>query len=170
MKRKKRRIKLTGTMVCNIISFMVIALLLYKQACMSAGVVQGESMYPTLHPTEKIYTSSLAKQLWGINRGDIVTATVEIEEKKHDIIKRVIAVPYDRVEIKDGVVKVNGQQIEEPYLPKGTVTDGNVNIILLKDEYFLMGDNREVSLDSRDYRVGPVKIDNITSICMKTEK
>ena len=75
-------------------------------------------------------------------------------------IKRVIGLPYDEIKIKDGVVFRNNEKLSEPYATGKTL--GDMSISLKEDEYFVMGDNREHSSDSRLF--GPIKRDNINII------
>lgn len=167
MKRKSwYKITISTSYATNILLCIALVLTFYYFRCFKVGIVSGDSMYPTLKAKERIYTSEAYKSIWGIQRGDIVTARVNILDRKEDIVKRVIGVPYDRIQIKDNVVTINGRVLDEPYVSELNYTDGEVNIILLNDEYFLMGDNRSVSLDSRDQRLGVVKKEQITSVVL----
>ena len=130
------------------------------------NIVDGDSMEPTLSSKQIIFTENN-----NIERGDIVTSYVPEEVKRQYpdkansiLIKRVIGVPGDTVKItKDGIF-INEKVLEEKYIPTDfkeyTYKEGGQNEIVLKsNEYYLVGDNREVSYDSRTF--GPVKIDDI---------
>jgi len=123
--------------------------------------VEGLSMYPTLHGKTKnnktnfdklyIATSSLAKKK--ITYGDIAVLK---KDKDFNIVKRVIGLPGDTIELKDGNVYRNGKLLNEPYLKPGTKTYPNTPIgdtvfHVGKNEVFVLGDNRSNSSDSRDF-------------------
>ena len=104
---------------------------------------------------------SLFRDLRAGGVGDIVTIRTRDLPQHEDgpnIIKRVIGLPGDTIEIKDGAVYRNGEFLQESYLPDQTVTEVRnpdyAAVALGPDEYFVMGDNRAVSLDSRS--IGPI--------------
>ncbi len=117
--------------------------------------VEGSSMYPTLADGEFGFTNLLGLSLEGVNRGDIVIVSHEGEYW----VKRVIALPHETIECREGVVYIDGQALQETYLDTGYVKDiqkqqgyftGDFEAVTLgEDEYFVMGDNRVVSADSR---------------------
>lgn len=103
--------------------------------------VSGTSMDPTLKNGEIMILNKLAK----FNRFDIVV--LHKEEANDDLIKRIIALPGETVEIKDNQVYVNDKLQKDEF---GSGVTYNIDKILLgDDEYFVLGDNRQVSLDSR---------------------
>ncbi|MBI2049804.1 signal peptidase I [Candidatus Roizmanbacteria bacterium] len=131
---------------------------------MQPNQVKGASMEPTLLTGDYIFTSKITYKFRPIQRGDIV---VFKSPKNPDIefIKRVIALPEDKVEIISGEIFVNDQIIDENYIAAKTVLweggyikDG-VPMIIPEDHIFVMGDNRPRSSDSREF--GPVPIANI---------
>lgn len=120
--------------------------------------IYGDSMEPTLESGDVV----LAHRAGSINRGDLVAFWLN----NRILVKRVMGVPGDWVDIdSDGTVSVNGQKVDEPYLHDGALAFGTVNITLpyqVPDgRYFVMGDNRAVSLDSRVTEVGCVPRDQI---------
>lgn len=128
------------------------------------NTISGPSMEPTLSDNDQIFVEKISKH-FNIDRGDIIT----IDETNEDLpdnllIKRVIALPGERFEIKEGIVYINGQALSENYLPVDSLTNADPeteysDIVLAEDEYFVLGDNRSVSKDSR--RIGPINKDQI---------
>lgn len=119
--------------------------------------VIGSSMYPTLKDQDYLIATKIDYRLHPPQRGDIIIMRDPFDSGK-DFIKRVIAVPGDRLLIRGGVVYVDGRQLEEPYLASEPWTEqadypssgGDSSGVALKaDEYFVMGDNRNHSSDSR---------------------
>lgn len=124
--------------------------------------VEGSSMYPTLQDKEIGVTNVIGVKLGSITRFDVVI--IHNDEVDEHWVKRVIALPGETIECKDDVIYINGTAIEQPFLDSDYVTDWKKSevftadfgpIVLGADEYFLMGDNRPRSEDSRVH--GPFK-------------
>ncbi|MDE6475227.1 MAG: signal peptidase I [Erysipelotrichaceae bacterium] len=122
--------------------------------------VEGNSMYPTLIDGEIGLTNVFAAKFMDINRYDVVIAHNEEEDEYW--VKRVIGVPHDTLYVKDDKLYINGEEQEERFLNEeyvhsfqknGVFTDDFGPITLQGDEYFLMGDNRPKSKDSRQHGV-----------------
>ena len=102
--------------------------------------VNGTSMYPTLEGNEIM----LLNKLGTIDRFDIVV--LKLDGENNNLIKRVIGLPGEKVEIKDNEIYINDELLEDPY---GYGVTYNIDPVTLDDdEYFILGDNRIVSLDS----------------------
>lgn len=130
--------------------------------------VIGVSMYPTLADEDRGFSSVISKH-FAINRFDIVV----VEAHEDDFwVKRVIGCPNETVEMKDEILYINGEAVEQDFLDQnyvaeeqnkyGYFTENFGPITLKEDEYFLMGDNRHHSTDSRV--TGPFKAEQIASV------
>jgi signal peptidase I len=116
--------------------------------------VEGTSMAPLLSDQERIFINKFVYRFEDIHRGDVVVFWYPLDRSK-SFIKRVIGLPGETVDIRRGLLYVNGQLIPEPYVPPqySDVSDfGPVKVP--KDSYFVMGDHRISSNDSRVF--GPV--------------
>jgi signal peptidase I len=110
--------------------------------------IDGRSMEPTLLSGDRVLISRLWVRAVPPQRGEIVLLNITSENGEEPIIKRVIGQPNDRVIIENGVVFINGTEIDEAYI-KEADTSGAIDLTLGSDEYFVMGDHRTVSADSR---------------------
>src|SRR5436853_538713 len=116
--------------------------------------VEGGSMEPGLEDQERIFINKLAYRLEDIRRGDIVVFRYPRDPRK-SFIKRVIGLPGDRVRVTDGRVFLNGKPVSEPYVPQEYLDSRPTREFTVPAEsYFVMGDHRSMSNDSRDF--GPV--------------
>jgi signal peptidase I len=117
--------------------------------------VEGTSMMPSLDDQERIFVNKFVYRLEAIQRGDIVVFRYPRDPSK-SFIKRVIGVGGDHIRIADGRTYVNGKAIFEGYVPT-TYMDERVyqEIVVPQNSYFVMGDHRSLSNDSRDF--GPVR-------------
>ena len=121
--------------------------------------IPSESMVPTLEVGDRLFVNKFIYHFTEPERGDIVV--FDSLETDDELIKRVVAVPGDRVRVRDGVLRVNGDFPEEPYAVPLAFPDGSDfgPTRLSKGEVFVMGDNRGNSRDSRFF--GPVPVENI---------
>lgn len=110
-------------------------------------VVKGASMEDTLFNRERLICNKIVYRLTGPKHGEIVIFKPPIDQN-HNYIKRVIAVEGDSVKIVDGVVFLNGDRLEEDYVEHRSF-ESMAEITVPKDSYFVMGDNRSNSSDSR---------------------
>jgi signal peptidase I len=116
--------------------------------------VEGTSMAPLLSDQERIFINKFVYRFEPIDRGDVVVFWYPLDRSK-SFIKRVIALPGETVEIRRGIVYVNGKEITEPYVPPqyADVSDYGPTTVP-HGSYFVMGDHRISSNDSRVF--GPV--------------
>jgi signal peptidase I len=116
--------------------------------------VEGTSMLPRLEDQDRLFINKFVYHFSSIERGDVVVFHYPLDPEK-SYIKRVIAVPGDRLEIDRGTVWVNGRRVFEPYVPaEYRDSRSYAEIVVPDDSYFMMGDHRSISSDSREF--GPV--------------
>lgn len=155
-------LRVLGSFFLDIVETVVVSLsifLIVYLFVMQPHQVNGSSMYPNFEDGEYVMTDKLSYKLGHPSRGDVIvfhapdTANCP-EGTGCDFIKRVIGLPGETIEVRDDMVLVNGEVLEETYLPAGFVTrpgrftaQGPVSVP--QNNYFLMGDNRGHSSDSR---------------------
>jgi len=113
--------------------------------------VEGTSMLPRLEDSDRLFINKLVYHISAIERGDVVVFHYPRDPEK-SYIKRVIAVPGDRLWIAEGEVWLNGKPLRESYVPeeyRDTRSMGEV--VVPPDSYFMMGDHRSISSDSREF-------------------
>ncbi len=117
--------------------------------------VEGTSMMPGLDDQERIFINKFVYRLEPIQRGDIVVFRYPRDPSK-SYIKRVIGMPGDRIRIDEGRVILNGKILEEPYVPEDFEDlRSSPETVVPPQSYFVLGDHRSMSNDSRDF--GPVE-------------
>lgn len=144
--------------------------------------IPSESMTPTIEVNDRVMVNKLAYELGEPNRGDVVVfrdpAEPTVEESipeavirsvleavgvrtrgRDDLIKRVIGLPGETLEVRDNRVLIDGIPLDEPYLHDGVSMPDEGPFTIGEDEVFLMGDNRQFSFDSR--RFGPIQIEDV---------
>ncbi|HEX8071935.1 MAG TPA: signal peptidase I [Pyrinomonadaceae bacterium] len=139
--------------------FAVMLMILFVVFVVQPVKVEGTSMLPRLHDGERIFVNKLVYyHLPPISRGDIIVFWFPDDPDK-SYIKRVIGLPGELVEVRDGRIRVNGQELDEPYLdPQLNVSHMSQPPVIVKPHYyFVMGDNRDHSSDSRYWGLVPEK-------------
>lgn len=185
MKNRKKNFKEIGGWLVTILAAFILAFLFSSKAYANVEVHQS-SMENTIYNSQHLIVDEISYHFHHPVRGDIITfyknekkGSVlkdftryidnivfritnpgEINEKHERLIKRVIGIEGDTIDIKDGCVYVNNKKLYEPYekgktLPKGLKTPVTVG----KNELFVLGDNRSVSIDSRE--IGLVRLDQV---------
>ena len=143
---------------------VVLAVILYFGISFAVQTVhvEGLSMFATLDDNDYLIADKIAYRLHAPQRGDIIILRPPTDDSK-DFIKRVIALPGERLLIRDGQVLINGHRLNEPYLPENWTTQANWGapdgVVMPPNQYFVMGDNRNRSQDSRTF--GPIGRDRI---------
>ncbi len=140
-------------LIVNLIAFVLVTFIGMRTS------VLGQSMAPTLSNGEEVLVNRFKYIIFDPKPDDIIVFLPNGNEKSHYYIKRVIAVEGDTVQIKDGVVYVNGEVYEDDF-DSQAITDTGIadeEITVGKDEFFVLGDNRNNSEDSRYANIGNVK-------------
>jgi signal peptidase I len=128
-------------------------------------VVEGSSMYSTLETGDRVFVNKLSYRLHDPNRGDVVVLHQITGASERDLIKRVIGLPGETVEVRNCNVLIDGRVLNEPYLDPEVVTptdcggDYSPNGPVPEDHVFVLGDNRGGSQDSRV--IGPISEDDL---------
>jgi signal peptidase I len=137
---------------------IVASTLFFRSAIAEAYYIPSDSMYPTLKINDRILVDKVGLGFGDVRRGDIVVfrGNQKIDDicgspDQHisTLVKRVIALPGDTIESRNGVVYINGIENAEPYLPAGTTTDMLPRQAVPAEHFWMMGDNRSDSCDSR---------------------
>lgn len=126
-------------------------------------VVSGDSMNDTLYDGDNLIVDKITYRFREPERFDVVVFPFHGNKKDH-YIKRIIGLPGENVRIdKDGVIYINGEKLEESFGKEVITNPGRAEseIVLGTDEYFVLGDNRNNSSDSRDFMVGNIKRDEL---------
>ena len=152
--------------VVAISAAMLIRVFLFQQY-----YIDGPSMQTTLMPEDRVLVNKMSYKLHDIHRGDVIVFDRVTNEVQHDdLIKRVLGLPGETLEIRSCIVYIDGVQVNEPYLnPEqtsqvepsarcGSHTD-MAPIVVPEEMVFVMGDNRVQSFDSRDF--GPIDSDKV---------
>ncbi len=161
--RKKRKVN-TGLLreialwTGEILLTMFVAVLLVLFVGFRISVV-GPSMSPTLENGEKILVNRLVYKIFSPKQNDLIVFLPNGNEKSHYYIKRVIAMPGDKVQVKEGMIYINGEPFEEkvevPAIENALLAEEELTVG--EDAYFVLGDNRNNSEDSRYANIGNVK-------------
>jgi signal peptidase I len=116
--------------------------------------VEGTSMAPLLSDQERIFINKFVYRFEPIERGDVVVFWYPLDRSK-SFIKRVVGLPGEAIEVRSGHLYVDGTQLQEPYVPASYLDDLSYPArVIPSGEYFVMGDHRDSSNDSRVF--GPV--------------
>jgi signal peptidase I len=154
-KKEKKQFDVKS-IIKDVIPFIVaiIAILLIKKYIVTPIQVNGNSMDSTLKDGDIMILNKISYKIHGIKRFDIVV----IDTDDTLLVKRVIGLPNEKIKVKDNILYINDKKVEQDFLGKNTTTS-DFEYVTKDDCYFVMGDNRDISLDSRD--LGCFDIDKI---------
>lgn len=156
-----------SSLLREVAEVVVLAVILYIgiSFAVQAVHVEGLSMWATLDDNDYLIANKIDYRLHAPERGDIIILRPPTNNTT-DFIKRIIALPGERLLIRDGVVYINGHKLDEPYLPDAWTYDNSPppwsagdGAVIPANDYFVMGDNRNRSQDSRFF--GPISRDRI---------
>jgi signal peptidase I len=124
-----------------------------KTFLIQAFYIPSDSMEPTLEDNDRVLVNKLSYDLHDVHRGDLVVferpeADTDATGIK-DLIKRVVGLEGETIEARDGIVYIDGERLDEPYVEEGTPTLNLPRQVIPADHVFVMGDNRDDSSDSR---------------------
>ncbi len=154
----------TSSFLWELVRIIIIAFVLmvgFRIFVAEPFVVSGSSMVPNFHNKEYLVVDKIGYRLHEPVRGDVIVFKYPKDTSQY-FIKRIIGLPGERVQIDDGKVVIfnsqhpDGVTLEEPYLPSNGSTFGKTDIVTLgSDEYYVLGDNRLASSDSRVWGILP---------------
>ena len=137
--------------IAIIVGALAVALIV-KTFLIQAFFIPSLSMHPTLDEGDRVLVNKLSYKMHDVNRGDLVVferPKGQPESEIKDLIKRVIALPGETIESREGTVYIDGKQLEEDYLVEGVTTEHLPRQTIPAGHVFVMGDNRSDSADSR---------------------
>jgi signal peptidase I len=141
-----------------IVAAVVLALLI-RTFIFEIILVDGWSMLPTLEDRDRVFVYKTGYLIGKPQHGDVIIFKTP-EDPHTNYVKRLIGLPGDKVKIENGVVYVNEERLEEPYILEPPYND-YAEVIVPEGTFFALGDNRNGSRDSRDYHVGFVPMKNL---------
>ncbi|MFP5527821.1 signal peptidase I [Peptococcus simiae] len=147
------------------VAIAIVLVLFLRHFIVGTYYIPSGSMIPTLGLNNQVVVTKLSYKMHEPERGDIVVFKYPVNEKEGleemDYVKRLIGLPGERVEVKNNTVFIDGKPLEEPYVAADTNMPDFGPVQVPEDEYFMMGDNRNHSSDSRywgtveeDYLIG----------------
>jgi signal peptidase I len=163
-KKESKRKTLSIVMDVLLYSFIIYACLyLIPTYVMQRTIVDGPSMENSLHNGEHLMVEKVSYHFEQLDRFDVIVFYPYGRDIEEYYVKRIIGLPGETIQITDDDIYINGELLEEDY-GKQPITDAGWAenpIVIGEDEYFVLGDNREVSYDSRAEEVGLVEKENI---------
>ena len=166
------RVRSAVEWVAVIVGALVVALVV-KTFLIQAFYIPSESMEPTLYKGDRVLVNKVSYDLHDVHRGDVIVFQLSKDQIGpdgiKDLIKRVIGLPGDTIETRNGIVYVNDRAVKEPYLAPGMITGDPNNgqnppiprQTVPQEHVYVLGDNRSNSADSRYPYRGPIPVSSI---------
>lgn len=162
MKKFFYKLLFGGGIVFDLSKWLILAIIVFLlvfRFLLSFFIVDGESMEPNLHDKEIVLLQNNSYNRSDPTRGDVVAVRYPGDPEHKKYVKRVVGLPGETVQLKNGEVYINGNLLDETYLMYNVKSEPSKSTLttwkLSSEEYFLMGDNRPFSNDSRYF--GPVE-------------
>ncbi|MDD3393630.1 MAG: signal peptidase I [Anaerotignum sp.] len=165
--QREAKIKKKGFPVWLQLLFLLVLVFALRTFVLGTVYVKGSSMEPNFHHGDLVFINKLATSIGTPKQGDIVICQLHSDEQREKIIKRVIGLPGDVIDIVwngdsenvEYYLYINDELIEEPYLEEPIMTKGEIEYPFTVPEgsYFVMGDNRNASSDSRRTSIGAIE-------------
>ncbi|MGN0135111.1 signal peptidase I [Anaerotignum sp.] len=168
-KRNRRKKEKRGIPIFLQLVLLVVLIFILRNV-MGTIYVKGSSMEPNFYHGDLLFINKLSTSIGSPDYGDVVICNMEDDFAYENIIKRVIGLPGDEIEIVENEdddeiydLYVNGELVEEPFLGEPMMTKGDIEypFEVPENSYFVMGDNRNASTDSRKEAVGAIAKENL---------
>lgn len=140
----------------KLLAYLLIAALAMRFFVFDIVKIKGPSMEPTFYSLHRVFAEKLTYCFREPRRGEIVTAHYPPDVEKDSVIKRVVALPGERVRVTNGEIYIDDQMLDESRYWTGRINHDMEEITVPEKHVFLVGDNRNFSMDSRTEDVGPV--------------
>jgi signal peptidase I len=149
---------------------IAVAITLFMRACVVEPIsIASASMEPTLLTGVSVFTDKLTLNFRGLKRGDIIVFVPPAGESAHELVKRVIALPGETVELREKKVFINGEELRESYVQhkrKGEILKGDTlgPLVVPRNRVFVLGDNRDESRDSSSWADPFLPVANVRGV------
>lgn len=164
--KKSEKTKSAKSVMFDVLFYVIlifVSIYIIPNFVLQRTVVDGESMENSLSDGDHLYVEKISYRLNLLDRFDVIVFYPYGRDEEEYYVKRIIGLPGETIQIIDNKIYIDGEVLEEGYGKEPIVDPGRANdpILLENDEYFVMGDNRNISKDSRYPTVGNVEKKNI---------